>query len=69
VPKKLPTAEKRQRAPRPKSSRRRRMTAEERKMLAAITTALSRQSAIGRGDWLLLTGGITVAAAVVLAVA
>jgi hypothetical protein len=45
------------------------MTAEERKMLAAITTALSRQSAIGRGDWLLLIGGITVAAAVVLAVA
>jgi hypothetical protein len=41
MPKELPTAKKWQRAPKPKSlRRRRRMTAEERKMLAAITVAL-----------------------------
>jgi hypothetical protein len=40
MPKEPPIAKKRQRAPKPKSLRRRRMTAEERKMLAAITTAL-----------------------------
>jgi hypothetical protein len=40
MPKELPIAKKRQRAPKPKSLRRRRMTAEERKMLAAITIAL-----------------------------